>query len=98
MKYFNGEEHETDRYRESIRKYQSLEYRVMSELPESVHVLLCNCLTAAMNLLNMIQNFITVCIPTRVLRWYLLIVVSDGRSTRRIHDSRTKSGEWPAGR
>ena len=51
-----------------------------------------------MNLLNMIQNFITVCILTRVLRWYLLIVVSDGRSTRRIHDSRTKSGEWPAGR
>jgi ATP-binding cassette subfamily B (MDR/TAP) protein 6 len=42
VKYFNGEEHEGERYRESIRKYQSLEYRVMT----------------AMNLLNLIQNLI----------------------------------------
>ncbi|KAH9168239.1 hypothetical protein EDB89DRAFT_1992643 [Lactarius sanguifluus] len=42
VKYFNGEEHESERYRESIRKYQSLEYRVIS----------------AMNLLNLIQNLI----------------------------------------
>ncbi|KAF8267679.1 hypothetical protein EI94DRAFT_1729904 [Lactarius quietus] len=42
VKYFNGEEHEGERYRVSIRKYQSLEYRVMM----------------AMNLLNMIQNLI----------------------------------------
>ncbi|KAH9026666.1 hypothetical protein EDB83DRAFT_2424942 [Lactarius deliciosus] len=42
VKYFNGEEHESERYRESIRKYQSLEYRVIT----------------AMNLLNLIQNLI----------------------------------------
>ena len=31
VKYFNGEEHEGERYHDSIRKYQKLEYRVISE-------------------------------------------------------------------
>ncbi|EJF58200.1 hypothetical protein DICSQDRAFT_110500 [Dichomitus squalens LYAD-421 SS1] len=42
VKYFNGEQHEGERYREAIRQYQSLEYKVMVSL----------------NLLNLIQNFI----------------------------------------
>ncbi|KAH9957336.1 hypothetical protein BC827DRAFT_1226357 [Russula dissimulans] len=42
VKYFNGEEHEGERYRDSIRKYQTLEYRAIS----------------AMNLLNLVQNLI----------------------------------------
>ncbi|KAH9987023.1 hypothetical protein BJV74DRAFT_951775 [Russula compacta] len=42
VKYFNGEEYESDRYRESIMNYQTLEYRVVT----------------AMNLLNLVQNFI----------------------------------------
>ena len=42
VKYFNGEQHEGERYREAIRQYQSLEYRVMGMsdsylLPLSVH-------------------------------------------------------------
>jgi ABC-type transport system involved in Fe-S cluster assembly fused permease/ATPase subunit len=31
VKYFNGEEHENKRYRDSIRSYQTLEYRVVCE-------------------------------------------------------------------
>jgi ABC-type transport system involved in Fe-S cluster assembly fused permease/ATPase subunit len=31
VKYFNGEDYEGERYRESIRNYQTLEYRVISE-------------------------------------------------------------------
>lgn len=31
VKYFNGEEHEGARYRDAIREYQLLEYRVISE-------------------------------------------------------------------
>jgi hypothetical protein len=50
-----------------------------------------------MNLLNLIQNFITVSLPIRVPRCCSLTVESDRRSTRRIHDCRTKSGKWPAG-
>ncbi|KAI0249585.1 hypothetical protein BJV78DRAFT_1129371 [Lactifluus subvellereus] len=42
VKYFNGEEHEGERYRDSIRKYQRLEYRVIT----------------SMNLLNLVQNLI----------------------------------------
>ncbi|KAI8975885.1 hypothetical protein BD414DRAFT_172105 [Trametes punicea] len=42
VKYFNGEQHEGERYRQAIRDYQSLEYRVMVSL----------------NLLNLVQNFI----------------------------------------
>ncbi|KAA1475175.1 hypothetical protein DENSPDRAFT_841913 [Dentipellis sp. KUC8613] len=42
VKYFNGEEHEGERYREAIREYQALEYRVMLSL----------------NLLNLVQNLI----------------------------------------
>ncbi|KAK7692857.1 hypothetical protein QCA50_004492 [Cerrena zonata] len=42
VKYFGGEEHELGRYRDSINQYQTLEYRVM----------------AALNLLNLVQNFI----------------------------------------
>jgi ATP-binding cassette subfamily B (MDR/TAP) protein 6 len=42
VKYFNGEEYEGQRYRESIKNYQTLEYQVIS----------------AMNLLNLVQNLI----------------------------------------
>ncbi|KAI0072708.1 hypothetical protein K474DRAFT_338651 [Panus rudis PR-1116 ss-1] len=42
VKYFAGEQHEAERYRDAIRQYQNLEYRVM----------------ASMNLLNLVQNFI----------------------------------------
>ncbi|KAL7281143.1 hypothetical protein ACG7TL_004451 [Trametes sanguinea] len=42
VKYFNGEQHEGERYREAIRQYQNLEYKVMVSL----------------NLLNLVQNFI----------------------------------------
>lgn len=31
VKYFNGEQHEGERYRDAIRQYQSLEYRVMGK-------------------------------------------------------------------
>ncbi|TFK54285.1 hypothetical protein OE88DRAFT_1675841 [Heliocybe sulcata] len=42
VKYFNGEQHEGDRYREAIREYQSLEYKVI----------------ASLNLLNLVQNLL----------------------------------------
>ncbi|KAI0356362.1 hypothetical protein OH77DRAFT_1589332 [Trametes cingulata] len=42
VKYFNGEQHEGERYQEAIRQYQNLEYKVMVSL----------------NLLNLVQNFI----------------------------------------
>ncbi|KAH8093897.1 hypothetical protein BXZ70DRAFT_948370 [Cristinia sonorae] len=42
VKYFGGEQHEGERYRDAIRQYQALEYRVMISL----------------NLLNLVQNFI----------------------------------------
>ncbi|KAG9037208.1 hypothetical protein FRB95_006461 [Tulasnella sp. JGI-2019a] len=42
IKYFVGEEHEGQRYREAMAKYQVLEYKVI----------------ASLNLLNFIQNFI----------------------------------------
>ncbi|TCD69265.1 hypothetical protein EIP91_008200 [Steccherinum ochraceum] len=42
VKYFGGEQHEGERYRDAIRQYQSFEYRVMISL----------------NLLNLVQNFI----------------------------------------
>ena len=44
VKYFNGEQHELGRYRDAIGQYQTLEYRVMG----------------ALNLLNLVQNFIIV--------------------------------------
>ncbi|KAF9451287.1 hypothetical protein P691DRAFT_787477 [Macrolepiota fuliginosa MF-IS2] len=42
VKYFSGEEHEGERYREAVREYQALEYKVIISL----------------NLLNLVQNFI----------------------------------------
>ncbi|RPD63723.1 hypothetical protein L227DRAFT_542647 [Lentinus tigrinus ALCF2SS1-6] len=42
VKYFNGEQHEGERYRDAIRQYQNYEYKVMVSL----------------NLLNLVQNFI----------------------------------------
>ncbi|KAF8629157.1 hypothetical protein AX17_005742 [Amanita inopinata Kibby_2008] len=42
VKYFNGEEHEGARYRDAIREYQALEYKVIVSL----------------NMLNLVQNFI----------------------------------------
>ena len=31
VKYFGGEAHEAERYRNAIRKYQALEFKVMGE-------------------------------------------------------------------
>lgn len=42
VKYFGGEQHEGERYREAIREYQALEYKV----------------TISLNLLNLVQNFV----------------------------------------
>ncbi|EMD37782.1 hypothetical protein CERSUDRAFT_136601 [Gelatoporia subvermispora B] len=42
VKYFNGEEHEAQRYGDAIRQYQALEYKVILSL----------------NLLNLVQNFV----------------------------------------
>ncbi|KAF4567762.1 hypothetical protein EYR40_006769 [Pleurotus pulmonarius] len=42
VKYFNGEEHEGARYRDALREYQGLELKVI----------------IALNLLNLVQNFI----------------------------------------
>ncbi|KAF8813645.1 hypothetical protein BYT27DRAFT_7157317 [Phlegmacium glaucopus] len=42
VKYFGGEQHEGERYREAIREYQALEYKV----------------TISLNLLNLVQNCI----------------------------------------
>ena len=50
-----------------------------------------------MNLLNLIQNFIIVSTPTPLPRCCLLTLVSDRRSSRRIHDCYTKSGKRPVG-
>lgn len=44
VKYFAGEAHEANRYREAIAEYQALEFKVI----------------ASLNLLNFIQNFIIV--------------------------------------
>ncbi|KAI1791257.1 hypothetical protein LXA43DRAFT_1011840 [Ganoderma leucocontextum] len=38
VKYFNGEEHEGERYREAIRQYQSLEYKTLGLLVGSMIV------------------------------------------------------------
>ncbi|EPQ57486.1 hypothetical protein GLOTRDRAFT_120643 [Gloeophyllum trabeum ATCC 11539] len=42
VKYFNGEQHEGQRYREAIRQYQALEFKVI----------------ASLNLLNLVQNLL----------------------------------------
>ncbi|KAF8606276.1 hypothetical protein BDV93DRAFT_489721 [Ceratobasidium sp. AG-I] len=42
VKYFGGEQHEAERYRDAIAKYQGFEYKVM----------------ASLNLLNLTQNFV----------------------------------------
>ncbi|KAG5646274.1 hypothetical protein DXG03_003870 [Asterophora parasitica] len=42
VKYFGGEDHEGERYRDALREYQTLEYKVIISL----------------NLLNMVQNFL----------------------------------------
>ncbi|KAI0915776.1 hypothetical protein AcW1_003720 [Taiwanofungus camphoratus] len=42
VKYFGGEQHEGERYRDAIRQYQAMEYKVIVSL----------------NLLNLVQNFI----------------------------------------
>lgn len=39
VKYFGGEEHEGQRYREAVANYQVLEYRVMRELALSCALL-----------------------------------------------------------
>jgi ATP-binding cassette subfamily B (MDR/TAP) protein 6 len=31
VKYFSGEDHEGERYRDAIREYQALEYKVISK-------------------------------------------------------------------
>ena len=42
MKYFGGEEHEGERYRKSINKYQALEYQVISMCIRPLNVALAN--------------------------------------------------------
>lgn len=61
VKYFGGEEHEGARYREAIREYQALEYKVISKCPRSfLSVCPNNPCPVSLNLLNLIQNFIIV--------------------------------------
>ena len=40
VKYFGGEQHEGERYREAIREYQMLEYKVTSSCSYCIHFLL----------------------------------------------------------
>ncbi len=62
VKYFNGEQHEGERYREAIREYQNYEYKVMGELLQFEPVLCTSDAISpvSLNLLNLVQNFIIV--------------------------------------
>ena len=40
VKYFGGEQHESERYREAIRDYQVLEYKLTSLCCHCIHFLL----------------------------------------------------------
>ena len=61
MKYFGGEQHEGERYKEAIREYQALEYKVASSYSHCIFVLLVLILLlVSLNLLNLVQNFIIV--------------------------------------
>ena len=61
VKYFGGEQHEGERYREAIREYQVLEYKVTSSCSYFMHfLLLLNLLSVSLNILNLVQNFIIV--------------------------------------
>lgn len=61
VKYFGGEQHESERYREAIREYQALEYKVTSLCSYCMHfLLLLRFLSVSLNLLNLVQNFIIV--------------------------------------
>lgn len=63
VKYFGGEQHEGERYRDAINQYQALEYRVMSELTLHEPIGVTDVLqTVSLNLLNLVQNFIIVSI------------------------------------
>jgi ABC-type transport system involved in Fe-S cluster assembly fused permease/ATPase subunit len=60
VKYFNGEEHEGARYRDAIREYQLLEYRVIGKcLCLDLHFFYLDFLVS-LNMLNLVQNFIIV--------------------------------------
>jgi ABC-type transport system involved in Fe-S cluster assembly fused permease/ATPase subunit len=61
VKYFGGEQHEGERYKEAIREYQALEYKVTSSWSYCVHfLLLLKLLSVSLNILNLVQNFIIV--------------------------------------
>ena len=61
VKYFGGEQHEGERYREAIREYQALEYKVTSLCSYCLHfLLLFKLLLVSLNILNLVQNFIIV--------------------------------------
>lgn len=61
VKYFGGEQHEGERYREAIREYQALEYKVTSVCSYCIRfLLLLNLLSVSLNILNLVQNFIIV--------------------------------------
>ena len=61
VKYFGGEQYEGDRYREAIQEYQTLEYKVTSSWIYCIYfLLLLKLLSASLNLLNLVQNFIIV--------------------------------------
>ena len=61
VKYFGGEQHEGERYRESIREYQALEYKVISLCRYCIYfLLLLTLFSVSLNILNLVQNFIIV--------------------------------------
>ena len=61
VKHFGGEQHESQRYREAIREFQVLEYKVSSSCSYCIHFLLLQKLfSVSLNLLNLVQNFIIV--------------------------------------
>ena len=62
VKYFNGEQHESERYADAIRQYQAVEYKVLgTSLPQHGlgTMMLTEC-TVSLNILNLAQNFIIV--------------------------------------
>ena len=62
VKYFNGEQHEGERYRAALASYQALEYRVIggSHFRSGCPVLIP--LLVFLDLLNLVQNLILVCL------------------------------------
>ena len=62
VKYFNGEYHEGERYRAALAEYQALEYRVIGRLHFEVSVISLTFPSVSLNLLNLVQTLILVCV------------------------------------